>query len=82
MSTRVSRKLRRVRNALVQATLGVGSVNFWSIYHYLDKGRGGGYASMTAVPEKKAKLRPNIDPVLIQGRASARPQKVRCVGLP
>ena len=30
MSTRVSTKLRSVSNTLVQATLGVGTVNFWS----------------------------------------------------
>ena len=33
------------------------------------------YASTTAVPDKRAKLRPNIDPMIREGRASARPQK-------
>ena len=39
MSTRVSRKLRRVSNALVQATPSVGSVKFWS---FIDAWTGGG----------------------------------------
>ena len=31
MSTGASRKLQHVNNALVQATVGVSTVNFWSI---------------------------------------------------
>ena len=41
MSTRVSRKLRRVSNTLVQATLGVVSVNFWSFTVAWTSGGGG-----------------------------------------
>ena len=41
VSTRVSHKLWRVSNTLVKATLGVGSVNFWSFA--VAWTRGGGY---------------------------------------
>ena len=43
LSTRVSRKLRRVSNTLVQATLGVGSVNFWSFTVAWTRGGGGAH---------------------------------------
>ena len=41
MSTRVSRKFPRVSNTLVQATPGVGSVNFWSFTVAWTRGGGG-----------------------------------------
>ena len=50
MSTRVSHKLRRVSNALVQATLGVGSVDFWSFTVAWTRGGGGGGASHVTAP--------------------------------
>ena len=46
MSTHVSSKLRRVSNTLVQAALGVGSVNFWSFT--VAWTRGGGYVTECA----------------------------------
>ena len=48
MSARVSRKLRSVSNALVQATLGVGSVNFWS---FTVAWRRGGGATPAGTPK-------------------------------
>ena len=41
MSTRVSRKLQHISNAPVQATPGVGSVNFWSFTVACTRGGGG-----------------------------------------
>ena len=55
MSTRVSRKLRRGSNIVVQATLGIGSVDFWS-FTVAWTGAGGGYSPSTSHPQLKKPL--------------------------